>query len=208
MLLLLAIGLNLAILLGGLSQINSPGDLSGFDPVQPILFSHRLHSGEMLISCDYCHTGARTERLAGLPSATVCMNCHRFVQATLGAIREEERLSKAENRPAQPIYSAEIEKIYGALGINFRQQPAGTPERIRWIRIHRLPDFATFHHGVHAVSGIECTQCHGAVEKMERVRQTESLSMGWCVDCHRQYSGRPVVDRVLRPTTDCGGCHY
>lgn len=60
----------------------------------------------------------------------------------------------------------------------------GTP--IRWVRVHRLPDFVTFHHGAHVTRGVACQTCHGPVETMGRVEQFAPLTMGWCLDCHRR----------------------
>lgn len=200
--------LNLALMAGSLTFFNLPGNYEGFAPVQPVQFSHRLHSGELLISCVYCHPGAETERFAGVISPSLCLNCHRFVQATLGAVREEERLAREEGRDVRPVVSSEIQKIYDALGLDLGQKRVGPGEPIRWIRVHHLPDFAVFHHGIHAAAGNECSECHGEVQKMERVRQTATLTMGWCVDCHRKYTSRTTVERVLNPSMDCGACHY
>jgi hypothetical protein len=207
-LLLVLLLLNLLVLGMKLSDTNLPEDFSGFDPVQPVQFSHLLHSGEMQIPCVYCHPGGESQEVAGVVPAKICMNCHRFVQATMGAIREEERVAKEEGREPIPVHSTEIEKIYKALGLDWEQNQVGVEQPIRWIRVHDLPDYTAFHHGVHAAAGNECAECHGEVEKMERVRQVESLSMGWCVECHRLFSNRMMGERTLKPSTDCGGCHY
>jgi hypothetical protein len=136
------------------------------------------------------------------------MNCHRFITATLGAVRAEEEASKKENRPVNRVVSTEIQKIYDALGLDGELQPGrpGTP--LRWTRVYRLPDFVRFHHGAHNHAEIDCRVCHGQVEKMERVTQEYDLSMGWCVTCHRDYQGRTVGTRRLDASTDCGTCHY
>lgn len=202
------LGINLLILAARFDDLQFPDSNQGFEPIQPIAFSHRLHSGEMQISCLYCHPAAARSRWAGTPPANLCLNCHRFVSATLGAVREEERLAAEEGREPRKIVSDEISRIYTALGLDSNLEPVSDPNPIRWVRVHRLPDFVVFHHGVHDVAGVDCAVCHGDVTRMERVRQYETLSMGWCVNCHRDYEGRPSGERVLHPRNDCGVCHY
>ncbi len=203
-----AVTINFSVLVARYADWTWPGTNRGYEPVQPIAFSHRLHSGEMQIPCLYCHPAAARAARAGLPPAQVCMNCHRFVTATLGARREEERLAAQSGRPAQRVVSQEIGKIYTALGLDQDLQPGGPPVPLRWTRVHRLPAFTVFHHGVHHAARIDCAYCHGAVNTMERVRQAEDLGMGWCVDCHRQYEGRTSAAGPLHPRTDCGACHH
>ena len=128
----------------------------GYAPKQPIPFSHKLHAGEMKINCAYCHTGVYKGKQAGIPSANICMNCHNAI--------------KRESPYIQQIYTA-IEK----------NQP------IEWVRVHNLPDLAYFNHAQHTnVGGLECANCHGEINKMEVVQQKSSLTMGWCIDCHRK----------------------
>ena len=128
----------------------------GYAPKQPISFSHKLHAGEYEIDCAYCHTGVYKGKQAGIPSANICMNCHN-------AIKRE---------------SPEIQKIYTAIE---KDQP------IEWIRVHNLPDLAYFNHAQHTnVAGLDCENCHGDIKNMEVVQQRSSLTMGWCIDCHRK----------------------
>lgn len=54
-----------------------------------------------------------------------------------------------------------------------------------WNRVHDLPDYVYFHHAIHVDRGVGCSECHGAVETMNRVYQAETLHMSWCLDCHR-----------------------
>jgi hypothetical protein len=171
-----------------------PGDHRGYEPVQPIEYSHRLHAGELGIPCLYCHSGAERSRHAGIPAASTCMNCHRFVKAKRATVRAEEELAKSEGRKPRLVVAPEIEKLERAVKRN-------TP--IRWARIHRLPDFVYFDHRPHVAAGLACQKCHGPIETMERVRQVESLNMGWCVNCHRGRSG-PVR---VKASTDCSVCH-
>lgn len=207
--LFLAVALASSLLLLGLrlADVRLPGNHQGFEPAQPIAFSHRLHSGEMKVPCLYCHHSARKARTAGFPAAQLCLNCHRFVHATLGAVRAEERLAADENRQPVPVKSTEIEKIYRALGLNFEMEPSGEPKPIEWVRVSNLPDFVYFNHSAHYAAGVDCVRCHGQVNTMERISQVESFSMGWCVNCHREYTGRVVNGRVLSTAIDCSNCH-
>lgn len=128
----------------------------GYAPKQPISFSHKLHAGEMKINCAYCHTGVYKGKQSGIPSANICMNCHNTIK------RE----------------SPEIQKIYTAIETN---------KPIEWVRVHNLPDLAYFNHAQHTnVGGLDCKNCHGDIDKMEVVQQRATLTMGWCVDCHRK----------------------
>ena len=108
----------------------------GYAPEQPIAFSHRLHAGELQVDCLYCHFGAQTSRHAGIPAASVCMNCHRFISAPLGAIRAEDELATQEGRSPEAVVSAEIQKIYDSLALNAEMQrdPQRETDPIEWIR--------------------------------------------------------------------------
>lgn len=213
--LILLVGLTFSVLLllpkAGVYRL--PGIDRGYEPAQPIAFSHRLHAGEMQISCLYCHSGAEKSRHAGIPAASVCMNCHRFVTASLGAIREEDDLAKKEKRPPRRMVSPEIQKIYDALALNEKMQrdPTKNPQPIAWAKVNNLPDFAYFDHRAHVNAGLACQTCHGPVETLERMRQVPDLTMGWCVNCHRP--PRRVTRQVLEgkrlfASTDCSTCHY
>ncbi len=132
------------------------GVQQGYAPKQPIAFSHKLHAGQYKIDCNYCHTGVNRGKSATIPSANICMNCH-------GEIKRE---------------SPEIQKIYTAIEEN---------KPIEWVRVHNLPDLAYFNHAQHVnVGNVQCVQCHGDIDKMEVVEQRSSLTMGWCIDCHRK----------------------
>lgn len=187
-----------------------PGDHSGYAPVQPIAYSHRLHAGELSIPCLYCHFGAEKSRHAGIPPANSCMNCHKTVTATMGAVRAEEELAAAQQRPVQLPVSPELQKLYDALGLNEKLEPdpARTPQPIHWVQVHRLPDFAYFDHRAHVTAGVTCQTCHGPVETMERMRQWSNLSMGWCVNCHREARNNGIKGKPANPSLDCAACHY
>ena len=134
----------------------SVGIQQGYAPKQPIAYSHKLHAGQYKIDCNYCHVGVNRGKSATIPSANICMNCH-------GVIKKE---------------SPEIQKIYASIEKN---QP------IEWIRVHNLPDLAYFNHAQHVnVGNVQCQTCHGEIQKMEVVEERSSLTMGWCIDCHRR----------------------
>lgn len=146
------------------------GVYQGYAPEQPIKFSHKIHAGDNKINCQYCHTGVEKSRHAVIPSANVCMNCHKNIQEG-------------------PEYGTkEIGKIYAALDYNPETQQYGNnPKPIKWIRVHSLPDHAFFSHAQHVKVGkIECAQCHGPVDSMAVVSQYSPLTMGWCINCHRE----------------------
>ncbi|MCC7490914.1 MAG: hypothetical protein IT204_01125 [Fimbriimonadaceae bacterium] len=191
-----------------LVNLRPPGNNQGYEPQQPIAYSHRLHAGELQIPCQYCHSGASRSKHAGIPAASTCLNCHQFVTASLGAVRAADEAAKKAGRAPQPVVSAELRKLYDSLGLDARLQrdPQRPVTPIAWQRIHQLPDFATFDHRAHVAAEVPCQQCHGPVETMERVRQQASLSMGWCVACHRTTKATPG-GRPLRPSTDCATCH-
>lgn len=201
----------------GEADLRLPGDASGYEPVQPIAYSHRLHAGEMGIDCLYCHFGASTSRRAGVPPASVCMNCHTLVTAGRDALFEERTAAVAEGRAPRRIVSEALRPLYDALALDAegRRDPSRTPTPIRWVRVHDLPDHAVFDHSVHVARGVACQTCHGPVEAMERVRQTAPLSMGWCVECHRANAtegGVATPPVAVRPddavSTDCAVCHH
>ncbi|MFK8054681.1 MAG: c-type cytochrome [Saprospiraceae bacterium] len=218
------------ILLGGYTTVNNAIELGrqqGYQPTQPIKFSHALHAGTNKIECQYCHDGARRSKHSVIPAANTCMNCHKAIKKG-------------------PQYgTAEITKIYASIGFNpntdkymenyedmprddikevytkwisetYESNNADAPEKevlaetksqwegivasltndtydkkiagpIEWPRIHNLPDHAYFNHAQHvSVGKLECQTCHGPVQEMEEVYQYSPLSMGWCINCHRQ----------------------
>lgn len=203
-----AVFLTLA-LVPAVAALRLPGDHRGFEPVQPIAFSHRLHSGELGIQCLYCHSGAERSRYAGIPAASTCMNCHRFVTAKRADVRAEEELAKKEKRKPRPVISPEIRKLYTAMALDpkFARDPKQPLRPIQWARIHKVPDFVYFDHRPHVAAGLECQKCHGPVETMERVRQQSSLSMGWCVNCHRGRDGTVAKGHPVKASSDCSVCH-
>lgn len=180
----------------------SVGVQQGYAPEQPIAYSHALHAGTLEIACQYCHTGVEIGKSANIPSANICMNCHTHIQ----------------NLEGKEGISPEIQKIYDAVDNN---------KPIEWVRVHNLPDLAYFNHSQHVkVGGVECQTCHGPIQEMEVVGQHSSLTMGWCIDCHRQTEittdGNEYYDKLVQLHTDskdalkvkdiggleCAKCHY
>ena len=194
-----AVAFSAIALVPRLVAMRLPGNNAGFEPAQPIAFSHRLHAGELNVQCEYCHSGAQRSRHAGIPAASTCMNCHRFISAKRADVRGEEQLAKLQHRKPRQVTSAEIGKLYYALN---KQLP------IRWTRIHEVPDFVYFDHRPHIAAGLACQKCHGPVETMERVRQVEPMNMGWCVNCHRGRDGTIVNGHPAKATSDCSACHF
>ena len=187
-----------------------PGDNQGYEPIQPIAYSHKLHAGDLQLQCQYCHSGADKSRHAGIPAMNVCMNCHSGVTATLAAVKAEEEAAQQQNRSPQAVRSAELQKLYDAMALDEELLPI--PDQIKkpiaWKRIHKLPDFVYFDHRAHVNATVSCQQCHGPIETMERVRQFESLSMGWCVNCHRDVNENGVNGKQVHAPIDCATCHY
>ncbi len=154
----------------GWDALSGIGISQGYQPDQPIKFSHKLHAGTNKIDCRYCHSGAEKAKNANIPSANVCMNCHKYIQSG-------------------PQYGTEeISKIYKAIDFDPAKSTFGTNQKpIQWVRIHNLPDLAYFNHAQHVKIGkVECQTCHGPVQEMEEVQQYSPLTMGWCINCHRQ----------------------
>ena len=175
----------------------------GYEPEQPIPYSHELHAGELGIDCRYCHNTVERAAKAAIPPTQTCMNCHNSIHK--GSPKLTGLWESARN---------------------------GTP--IEWRRVHDLPDFAYFDHSAHVTRGVGCVECHGRIDRMEVVYQDQSLSMGWCLECHRDpdpHLGNPQeatnlgllwnVDEKTRradgevwrdlnklnPSQDCSTCH-
>jgi hypothetical protein len=192
------------------TSVNLPGNHQGYEPVQPMNYSHRLHAGELGIDCRYCHFGVEHSAHAGIPPSNVCMNCHQYVTAPASAVRAEVERATQENRPPQRLLSEQLRPLYRSLGLDdeLKPMPERSAESIRWIRVHNLPDFVYFDHRAHINAGLDCQACHGEVQTMERVRQVEDLSMGWCVNCHRDSNIHGVANKPVHAPVDCVGCHY
>lgn len=189
------------------------GVQQGYQPTQPIAFSHELHAGQYEIDCQYCHTGVNKSKSANIPSPNICMNCH----------------SQIKNVGGQDGVSEEIAKIYAAIDYDPDTQTYGTDTKpIEWVRIHNLPDLAYFNHSQHVnVAELDCETCHGPIKEMEVVYQYSSLTMGWCINCHRETDvntkGNEYYDKLVKLHSEqskkpmkvediggleCAKCHY
>ena len=218
------------IVLGGYTTVNNAvnmGRMQGYQPEQPIKFSHQLHAGLHKIDCQYCHDGARRSKQSVIPAANTCMNCHKVIKvgsqygtaeitkiyASIGfnpntdkyienydklgekdieniykqwigaTYRDKKSVIKLDEEGKQ-IIDRQWKDIKASLTNEDKKQIQGP---IEWNRIHNLPDHVYFNHSQHvAVGKITCQQCHGKVEQMETVKQYSPLSMGWCINCHRE----------------------
>jgi cytochrome c551/c552 len=204
----------------------SVGIDQGYQPIQPIAFSHKIHSGENKIDCQYCHSSAKHSKHSGIPSVNVCMNCHMAIAEVAegteiewnGQVYGKERLD------------GEIAKVYDAAGWDPEElEYSGKEKPVKWIRIHNLPDFVYYNHAQHVkVAGLKCQQCHGPVEEMDEMYQYSPLTMGWCINCHRETNvdlkgneyyakiheelatkyGVEKVTIAQLGGLECGKCHY
>ena len=203
---------------GFLMQIGVDQDYS---PIQPIHYSHRIHAGNNQINCKYCHSAARVSKNAGIPSLNVCMNCHKNISEVSDTTSTVDGHTKA-------FYDGEIKKLYTAVGWDGAKY-TGKTQPVKWVRIHNLPDFAYFNHSQHVtVAGIECQKCHGPVQTYEVQKQFAPLTMGWCINCHREtevkMEGNAYYDKIHKELSkkygvdkltaaqmgglECGKCHY
>jgi hypothetical protein len=147
----------------------------GYQPIQPVAFSHATHAGQLGIDCRYCHNAVEKSWYSNIPASSKCMNCHNQV------LKDDPRLELV-------------------------RESAATGKPIPWIQIHRVPDFVYFNHSVHVNRGISCVECHGRIDQMDQVYQVQSLSMTFCLDCHRhpETKLRPldkITDLAWQPTT-------
>ncbi len=171
-------------LIGGYFTIQGAiglGRMKNYQPIQPIYYSHKVHAGTNQISCLYCHGGAQDSKHANIPSVNVCMNCHMAIKEYTG-----EPITTDEGKTING--NAEIQKIYEYAGWNPSAKKYDKPGRpIEWIRIHNLPDHVYFNHSQHVKVGQQqCQTCHGPIQEMGQVKQFAELSMGWCINCHRE----------------------
>ena len=180
----LLLGVIVLFLIGGYFTIEAAiglGRNKGYQPVQPIYYSHKVHAGTNQISCLYCHGGAQDSKHANIPSVNVCMNCHMAIKEYAGDPITREDGSSVNG-------TAEIKKLYEYAGWNSDFKKYDKPGKpIEWIRIHNLPDHVYFNHSQHVKVGQQkCQTCHGNIQEMPEVAQFADLSMGWCINCHRE----------------------
>ncbi len=142
----------------------------GFQPTQPVPFSHSIHVKQLGLDCRYCHDGVEKSWYSNVPAADTCMNCHSAVRADDPKLEPVRASYKDANKP------------------------------VEWVQIHKLPDYVYFNHSVHVNRGVSCVECHGRVDEMDEVRHEKHFSMTFCLDCHRELSpenGDP--NKRLRP---------
>ena len=142
----------------------------GYQPTQPVPFSHSIHVNQLGLDCRYCHDGVEKSWYSNVPAADTCINCHSAVRADDPKLEPIRASYKDANKP------------------------------VEWVQIHKLPDYVYFNHSVHVNRGVSCVECHGRVDKMDEVRHEKHFSMTFCLDCHRELSpenGDP--NKRLRP---------
>jgi len=154
-----------------------------YQPEQPIYYSHKVHAGVNQISCLYCHGGAEQGKHANIPSVNICMNCHKAITEYKG-----EKIFNDEGHEIDG--TAQIKKLFEYAGFNPAKPndwDASQAKPIEWTKIHNLPDHVYFNHSQHTKAGkVQCQTCHGEITAMGEVKQFAELSMGWCVNCHRE----------------------
>jgi hypothetical protein len=162
------------------------GRTKNYEPVQPIYFSHKVHAGTNQINCLFCHGGALEGKQANIPSVNICMNCHMTINEYTGSQKPGGQLKHEDGSDLDG--TAEIRKLYEYAGWDTTKRQFVNPGRpIQWIRIHNLPDHVYFNHSQHTRAGkVQCQTCHGEITSMNEVYQFAELSMGWCVNCHRE----------------------
>lgn len=204
----------------------SVGVDQGYEPIQPIAFSHKIHAGDNKIDCQYCHSSAKHSKTSGIPSVNVCMNCHK----NISEVAEDTKMEFDGVTYGKKELDKEIQKIYDAAGWDPETlEYTGETKPIKWVRVHNLPDFAYFNHSQHVtVGGLECQKCHGPVETMDELYQYSPLTMGWCIDCHKEtkvdLKGNAYYEKIHKQLAEkynveqvtiaqlggkeCGKCHY
>jgi Cytochrome C oxidase, cbb3-type, subunit III/Cytochrome c7 and related cytochrome c len=161
------------------------GRQQGYEPVQPIYYSHKVHAGVNQINCLYCHGSAWESKTAGVPAVNICMNCHK------GITEYSKNSPKIYDANGDEVNgTAEIAKLYKYASFDPAKPNSWDPTKakpIEWIKIHNLPDHVFFSHAQHTRAGkVQCQTCHGEITAMDEVKQVSELSMGWCINCHRE----------------------
>ncbi|MBE7438123.1 MAG: cytochrome c3 family protein [Spirochaetales bacterium] len=170
----------LLILVGGpIYLIASDAKYEGYQPDQPIAFSHKIHAGDLQINCQFCHYGVEKSPTAVVPDLATCMKCHEHVAPD----SQDIQYLKQSYRQGKPV---------------------------AWVKVHDLPDHVRFAHKPHIARGLSCEQCHGDVAAMDKVHVAVDFNMGWCVNCHRDFTEqeKPPGNNVTVKITECGTCHY
>jgi len=159
----------------------SPENLvAGYQPPQPVPFSHALHAGQMKIDCRYCHTHVFDSSHSNVPATATCANCHN-------AAKDANQVNLTTAVHTESLKLAPV------------RESLATGKSVEWNRVHDLPDYAFFNHSAHVNRGVSCVECHGRIDKMDVVERVSPLNMGWCLDCHRHPEThlRPL-DKITR----------
>ena len=127
-------------------------------PVQPIDFPHKIHTDDIGVSCDTCHTGVMKGARAGIPSVNVCMSCHEDIG--------DEKDSR----------------------IQMIRATAKKGEDLAWQRVYGfIPEYhVRFNHAPHIRAKVDCSTCHGDLTQMTVAERVVNHTMGFCIDCHKQ----------------------
>lgn len=199
---------------------------AGYEPQQPVNYSHQIHVGKLGMDCRYCHTNVEDSKHANIPDTSTCMNCHT-------GVGEQAYLNTA-------LWSAHKTNP----NLTKLRDAYASGEPIEWRRVHKVPDYAHFYHSVHLKAGVSCYSCHGRIDQQAVVRQVHGMGMSFCLDCHRNpekslvsaddsvVSGSPRITdlgaiealltdpkqqergleiaktKKLQPPQFCGACHY
>lgn len=164
----------------------------GYQPEQPVAFSHKIHAGQLGMDCRYCHTHVEESTHANIPTTSTCMGCHTVVDEQSGYL--QQAVSPDGSSPSAHWESPDLQRL---------REAHAKGESLPWRRIHKLPDYAHFNHAAHVNAGVSCYSCHKRIDQMPVVHQSESLSMGWCLECHRAPEEN-LVDRSEVRVTDLG----
>lgn len=165
-----------------------PQRARGYQPEQPIAFSHVTHVQKNQMECQYCHWSVAKSAYAAIPEEEACMGCHKMISSRALQARSDQAAADAEKAHFQRS-AKEIEKLEGYYSRS---------ELIPWVKVHVMPDYVHFNHKRHVKAGVACQECHGQVPNMQVVERVTSMKMGWCVECHRERAA----------SIDCYTCHY
>jgi len=157
----------------------------GYQPEQPIKFSHIRHVQNNKMECQYCHWTVAKSPYAAIPEVESCVGCHKYI--TGGSEGNAPGASDAVKKEAENN-KAEVKKI-----LDYYERG----QQIPWVKVHVMPDHVKFNHKRHVKAGVGCQECHGQIPAMPVVQRVTSMKMGWCIDCHRTKGA----------SIDCTTCH-
>ena len=177
--LIIALGMTGGAVVAGITYYATPKYTRvGYQPTQPVSYNHEFHAGQLGLDCRYCHTSVDKSPHASIPSANVCMSCHKNVKAN-SPLLEPIRQSYFGEDSNKDGKLSEDEDLNGDGIMN-----VGAP--VPWVRLHKTPDYVYFNHAIHVNRGVSCVECHGRIDQMVEVHHDKSLSMSFCLECHRK----------------------